>query len=589
MTNPYWVYRDYPKPDDKPSNAPGLDKLVAGANEVAGTARTLFTAMLAVAVTMAATMIAATDEALLRDSAEVFPSLGVRVKLSTAYLMAPIIFLFLHANALLQLHLLGKRLRGLEAEMERLGLPELDRAAWRRTVHGFAFAQAMLGSDAHGPESRLEWLHRLLLAAMSWLAVAVVPMVLLLIAQISFVRYQSDGITFVHKITVFLDLTLLTWLHEVTWGDFTRRHWASVAWSSAFGVAILFILLISVLHATPPKPWELMHTDNSLDAISEVTGWSWTRRHLDLSERTLLESEAKPDLLKPFATGGGTLKEMQVQMVALNLQGRTLRFAKFTDAQLFSADLRGIKAEQSQWTGARLTEARLEYAMLEGANLSNTSLQGSALSDADLRNAILRNANLKGADLSRTLFQGSDLSSARLQGARLVAAELQGANLTRADLQDANLTDANLQGTDLAHSNFQRAVLSNAKLQLSTGEINSCDGALLINIFKDKFTQGDLAAELHRAGLSDRKIKAIDLHIAGRNAALCGTTSLSEQPEPATGKFAQSRLDAACADAYAAKGIETTYVSENAHIEAFNAAWKSATCPAVVAVRDKKR
>jgi hypothetical protein len=68
---------------------PSLGNMVQAANDVAKTARALLAAVLAVALTLAATMIAATDEALFRDAAKVLPSLGVEIRLSTAFSIAP--------------------------------------------------------------------------------------------------------------------------------------------------------------------------------------------------------------------------------------------------------------------------------------------------------------------------------------------------------------------------------------------------------------------------------------------------------------------------------------------------------------------
>lgn len=83
------------------TDSPGLDKLVESIGHAAQTARNLLNAMLVVALTMTATMISSTDEAIFRDAAELFPTLGTRVTLSTAYALAPPLFVFLHINAIL--------------------------------------------------------------------------------------------------------------------------------------------------------------------------------------------------------------------------------------------------------------------------------------------------------------------------------------------------------------------------------------------------------------------------------------------------------------------------------------------------------
>ncbi len=119
-------------------------------------------------------------------------------------------------------------------------------------------------------------------------------------------------------------------------------------------------------------------------------------------------------------------------------------------------------------TGAKLTEAHLEYAHLEGVDLRDADLEGAHLRGAKLARADLRDARLEGVDLfvahleGAKLF-GANLTRAKLFHANLTDAHLEGANLTRANLNNANLrgaylNGANLNGADLAGTDLEGAI-----------------------------------------------------------------------------------------------------------------------------------
>lgn len=276
------------KPQGEP---PDLGQRVAAINDVAKTARTLLTSMAAIAVAMAATMIAATDEAIFRDSAKVFPSLSVEIRLSTAYTLAPVLFVFLHLNALLQLHLLTRRLCAFQDALTKQGCNADERQSWLRQLHGLSFAQMLLPDLQPGASRALQGLA-------TWISVVVLPVALLLAVQISFVRYQSWAITIDHILCLGADMALLLWFQFSLWPK--RWKWLSVL--AAPGV--LAVGWISLTQALPPEGMPLRGEGayNLFDeTISHVQGFAWTRRTLSLPGAVLVNMDAKPDLLKFYS------------------------------------------------------------------------------------------------------------------------------------------------------------------------------------------------------------------------------------------------------------------------------------------------
>jgi uncharacterized protein YjbI with pentapeptide repeats len=468
---------------------PGLDKMVTAISESAQTARSVLTGMLLVALTLTATLIAATDDALFRDSAEVFPSLGVKIKLSTAFALAPPVFAFLHINALLQLHLLARRLRVFEAAMFADNLPACDRAAWRRLIHGFSFAQLLT------PEIGLGHLpHRLLLGAVSWFAVVLVPVALLLAAQVSFLRYQSDAITFVHQTTLVADVLVLLWFHAGTWRAVVKCNWAAAMWSALALSGTVMLAWFSWTQAVPPVAenetnavrwknenakaagfgglWEFalqpaLKGDAVLpDRLTVVTGWSWTRRYMDLSGKTLINAEAKPDLLHPFRLDERDLAEAQRNMIAIAVPRRSLRFADMENAHIFSANISEIDGRKANFSYAKMQGAQMEGAKLHGAALVATKFDNAKLNKAELTGVDLHDAELKGASLSGAKLHGANLTGVFFD-AELSQAEFDGAYLFNVNFNKSKLDKARFYGAYLGNTDFSNAEMSSVQFKAS--------------------------------------------------------------------------------------------------------------------------
>ncbi|MBR9971085.1 pentapeptide repeat-containing protein, partial [Magnetospirillum sulfuroxidans] len=396
-------------------SAPDLAQRVSAINDVAKTVRTLLASMAAVAVAMAATMIAATDEAIFRDSAKVFPSLSVEIRLSTAFALAPPIFVFLHLNALLQLHLLTRRLRAFLALTEERPHTEQSRDAWQRQVHGLSFVQMLL-PDRQGGISRL------LQAVASWISVVGLPVLLLLAVQVGFVRYQSWAITIIHMACLGADMALLMWFQLSLWPDYWKRL-------TALGAPGLLAVVGIMTQAVPPE----MGSDitNLFDAhISHIQGFAWTRRTLSLRGAMLINTDAKPDLLKPLSADDTTLHTTQIKMLRLSIPDRNFVGIDLTEAELFAIDMENSNLQYARLSGAQMRGSNLFTARMQGSQLSGAHMQGADLGEAEMEQADLSGAQLQGAELHDAQMQGADLSGAQMQGASLHGAYMQGADLT---------------------------------------------------------------------------------------------------------------------------------------------------------------
>lgn len=137
-----------------------------------------------------------------------------------------------------------------------------------------------------------------------------------------------------------------------------------------------------------------------------------------------------------------------------DLRGASLRSADLAGADLFEADLReGTIAERdadgnlqfrrhgSDQNTSDAGEASFACANLERANLSGMLAVRTDFSGAQLKNCKLVRANLKQADFSGANLEGSDLSGA--------------------DMTDTDLTNAVLTGVDLSMATLHQTTLVN--------------------------------------------------------------------------------------------------------------------------------
>ena len=322
-----------------------------------------------------------------------------------------------------------------------------------------------------------------LLRLMALITLALAPVALLLMIQIKFLPYHSEGITWLHRGLLALDLVLVWTLwpgYRSGWGV---RLWPKGSWWLALsGVLSAVALVYAVAVATFPdeqmyfatKRWHGSTFDQSrLDVITPVNT-------LDLHGEDLID-DAK---LKQIIEKNESSVDMQRWVATLSLMERDL-----TGANLKDADVRHV-----DFSGAILNRAKLDSAWAERAQFNNAKLHGASLQFADLHGASLNYARLQGASLDMARLQGASLRRAQLQGASLWSAQLQGASLKGAGLQGASLNYARLQGASLdiaigpgvgsvgINTQLQGATLDQAELQGASLDWAQLQGASFVDV-----------------------------------------------------------------------------------------------------------
>ena len=543
------------------------EQLLESGNEAARTVSGRLVTFLSVAVYIALTIAATTDEMLVRASVVTLPLLDVRIPISGFlgfYNLAPWLVVLLHWDVLVQLATLGRKLERMQKELE--SFPPEQAAHLRERLSTFYFVQYLTGE---APSHFVRTVSGLIL----WLTAVALPLVLLLCLQVRFLPYHSAEVTWLHRLAVIADAALILEL----WPELSRARrlgTAAVAgWRgrlqrlgstrSLVGImctaSVVFCLVVAVIPG------------------AQQSGSLWFKlRNLHLRERVLTDP-LPPQVINALRDGTIEQREQELEHVSpLNfLQGRDLRYADLFNAVLPKLDLRSLQVDGrvtvTQLRGADLRWAQMQRVLLDRADLEQANLEGAQVQGASLWSAAMRRANLSGAQCQEARLGGADL-----QGARATGAALQGADLSRAQVQEADLSGASLQGANLREAQLQQANLSGASLQGADLSGARLDGAKL----KGAQLQGAAlgGAVITGSDFADAALDLTDVRSTtaeepvgkGRTAALagarfgrcratqaadfgqCGSAMPEDKYAPALAAYL---VDLACADPYVARGL----------------------------------
>ncbi|HTR88263.1 MAG TPA: pentapeptide repeat-containing protein [Reyranella sp.] len=307
------------------------------------------------------------------------------------------------------------------------------------------------------------------------LLLAVVPVLILLQAQLAFLPLHSPGVTWTQRGFVVLGLAL-------AWPVWRSR----VAGAAA--------LLFSLGLATFPGEWADEHVGNAALFPQKLN----PDRDDWLSPSALLFGRFPGDAWGPFsntldlAGQSFAVPAYSALRGAPSLRGRRLEKANFFLADLRDADFSGAFLDGAKFVQADVRGAKFTAAFLREADFGNGGLEGADFSDvhaertlfngilpgmnfqrAHLRGAVLsfgvpthlEGANLAGADLDGTVFETVFLQGADLRGARLAGVTFSTNYTPDSDLGTSRLDGANLDGADLRGADLKGVLFTGASLR----------------------------------------------------------------------------------------------------------------------------
>jgi uncharacterized protein YjbI with pentapeptide repeats len=524
---------------------------------------------------IAVTVLGVTHQGLLLEAPVKLPLLGTAIPLRAFFVLAPIAFLLFHASVL---------------------------------VHAARVA-ARGGSPGEPSEGALAAVSR----GLAFCALAVAPVLLLLLVLIQYLPFHDEPVTWLHRFAILADVASI-WLlwpalaerRERLQRPDPRRH-------AGLLIAGLVPIGLAFTAATFPGEWldDLVGRRQwfpsgraaSLEGQGE-TGWTSVHDllfHGAVDEVRLRRDSPFSNTLvlagfdAPAAVGLDDPKALESARTTLTLRGRRLEGAVLIGADLCKADLSGAaldgaRLDRADLQGATLEDARLRRAILveaslggalmklarlqearldgvqaRGVSLVSAQLQGASLKEAQLQDAALGSAQLQGASLVGARLEGATLADVQLQGAKLDSAELQDAVLDHAQMQGASLEGARLQGASLLGAQLQGVSLDRAELQGTVLLGANLAGASLVRaalqgaVLRDAVLQGaslDLAqaqgAVLDYAQLEAASLRGAQLQGASLREAVLIGTSLAQA------NVWRARLERATVQAIYDEGIEDT-------------------------------
>ncbi len=371
-----------------------------------------------------------THEQLLLETPVKLPLLSVDLSQKGFFALGPALFITAHAYVLLHLAVLGGKVRAFDEAFRAQINSETVRTKLRRQLPNNVFVQFLAGPrDVR--TGVLGWL----LYAIAFVTLGFGPMGLLLFFLAQYLPYQSEAMTWWHRIAVALDFALIwaVWPTVMTREPVAepprlparvRRCLASLrAWS----MQATAVFLAGLMLAVATFPGEALDDVWRGIAARPYFGWvGWPRTFL-------FEGEADAVTRRPSSLFANRLVLPSF---------RVLDALKLDDTKLASM------TTTLPLRGRNLRQAVLFDADLRKADLSGASMQGADLSDAWMQGADLTGASMQGADLSGTSMQGAALSGTSMQGADLTGASMQGALIRYAFVWRAGIPETPASQTD---------------------------------------------------------------------------------------------------------------------------------------------
>jgi uncharacterized protein YjbI with pentapeptide repeats len=485
-----------------------LSSLQGAVNDASSRAAALWLSFLTFMAYLTMTVGAVTHEALLEQSVIQLPVLNVQLPLVGFFWIAPLFFLLFHFYLFLQLVILVRKVASFDTNLRVAIEAEQKREEYRKRLDTFLIVQFLSGA-----EEERKGLTGRLLRSVAFITLVILPILLLLQFQLTFVPYHDAWVTWVHRLALLVEIRL-AWVFwfaisegggaiyfpefQFQWRTFFRRgtH-LQVAWNAlagigrairsgygnsrwaffgSFGVifASFFVfaftdeLIARVVQLPVPHisnneiVWELKPIADIVlhGPINMVEGRprAWFSNVLVVPNKKLVDDKA-----------------VEADFPSLSLRGRNL-----SGAVLIGSDLRN-----ADFTGANLNDAVLDRAQLARARFGCaapydrqtrpgwpgdqcTWLQRASFAQAQLQATDFKRARMHGAILIKANLQGADLSAAQLQGVMLSNAELVGASLVGANLNHAFLDGSILIGVDFSNTQLQDVLLGNTLLHLAS-------------------------------------------------------------------------------------------------------------------------
>ncbi len=553
-----------------------IEQLLESANSASQTVAALHVAFLAFVAYLGVIVWGTTHEDLLRISPVKLPILDVELPLTAFYNFVPWMVVLLHFNLLMQLELLSCKLWNLDRDLpdNAYGQQVRDR------LFIFPFTHLIAGRTE---VLLIRWLMSLVVG----ITVIALPLFILLAAEIRFLPFHDETITWSQRLAVWVDATMLLalWPLIASPKDRAMEWWRHAgfrllgywpAWLQYCLVLGWNRLTRSIqklsqgfpIRESVPRP--ILHTGTEpkgmivlllsvplivmLSVIAVIPGSITVHKYYHpatvIQPQTYIAEETslyfEDWLIRKVPPSWLSVAAYRYDTVTCT----SLPLSEKTEASILQVMLgpcawfnwgifpRNLKLRETRLVPKEVSLSLLTRAIdknkairdiafkeFDGLNLQNRDLRFADFFGAVLPKADLRHVQLQGAVLLKAKLQGViGWDKTQLQGAILGGTQLQGAGLIEADLRVADLRGADLQGADLSWANLQSADLRGADLQAANLQGAKLQGADL----RGAKLQGANLREaiLQGVSLDYAKLQGADLEKAKMQGAILNNVEL---------------------------------------------------------------
>jgi hypothetical protein len=184
------------------------EHLTEAASDTSGHVRNVYITFLLLCTYIAVIIGSTTHEQLFLVDPVTLPILNVGLPIVGFYIFIPWLLVIFHFNLLLQFYFLSRVLRRADEAIDRIK-EQNSQDEVRDTLFPFHFSHLLAGRQ-HGKGLRF------LLTIIVWITVMLVPLLLLVWAQVQFLPYHDEIITWVQRVALMTDFAILWILWPMT-------------------------------------------------------------------------------------------------------------------------------------------------------------------------------------------------------------------------------------------------------------------------------------------------------------------------------------------------------------------------------------
>jgi|GEM_PF-1559819 len=398
-----------------------LKELINNINATCDNARSAFNLLMGISLFLGAFTLGIDDMALFLDSKPVMPYLDIQIKVSSVFLLGPILYILIYCFVINKLY-----------HIIRL---------YEKYKQHIRFAEDKKIDNLFRPFFYLDYLknNHLFDKILSNCLTNFIPTILLMLMWIKFIPYQSNILMPIYFVCILIiQQACLSFLNQ-----------KGLILYIFFYILCIYLSIINIIYCY------FLLADISRSKYADYKQISYLPRlHLEnLHDKDLVEQPVSPEIINavlikckngdPYRCDYLIQKAQEKYAKGLMLRNRSFRGINLNNSNLYNIDLQGSDLLGASAENSNFYKSNLSSVILRHANFRFADLDKAELNEVDLYEADLYEADLFGADLKWAYLYKADIRQANLQKANLKGAKLQGADLSKSFYNDKKIISKN--------------------------------------------------------------------------------------------------------------------------------------------------